>query len=257
MGCYPLFACKDWAQLENDLDDLGPDLVCISLVTDPFGNYIEGDLKTSFTTVIPFKDHFVADLDQSMEQIVSKHHRYYAQRALQRMEVTKVPNPVDYLAEWCTLYDHLISRHKLKGIRAFSKRAFADQLQVPGLVAFRASVDSQTVGMHLWYTQGNIAHSHLSAVNTQGYELMASYALYWQAIHEFAGNVRWLNFGAGAGFHDDDGGLTRFKRGWATDTRRAYFCGRIFDQATYEKIAAAKGIKGSRYFPAYREGEFA
>lgn len=257
MGCYPLFGCEDWSQLKNDLDHLIEDLVCLSLITDPFGKYDEADLKNSFTYVVPFKDHFVADLELPIEQIVSKHHRYYAKRALQTIGVEKVSNPFDYLDEWSKLYNNLIDRHALKGIKAFSKRAFAAQLQVPGLVMFRAAVDGQTVGIHLWYNQGQIAHSHLAALNTSGYQLMASYALYWWAIREFEGNVRWLNFGAGAGAHDNsNGGLTRFKRGWATETRTAYLCGRIFDLAAYELITEAKSKKGSRYFPAYREGEF-
>ena len=255
-GCYPLFACADWTQLAKDLDEL-QDLVCVSLVTDPFGNYNENDLTTCFSKVVQFKEHFVADLGQSVEQIVSRHHRYYAQRALRQMEVTKVPDPADHLDEWSTLYDNLIERHQLKGIKAFSKESFAGQLRVPGLVMLRAAVDGHAIGMHLWYTQGNVAHSHLAAFNSQGYELMASYALYWQAIHEFTGKVRWLNFGAGAGVHDDsNGGLTRFKRGWATEKLTAYFCGRIFDVAAYERIALAKGKQNSPYFPAYREGEF-
>jgi hypothetical protein len=257
MGCYPLFACGNWAQLRNDLDNLQNELVCVSLVTDPFGNYDEADLKKSFTTVVPFKTHFVADLDQPIEKIVSKHHRYYALRALQQIDVETVSNPAAYLDEWSTLYNHLIDRHGLKGIKAFSKHAFAVQLQVPGLVMLRALRHGETIGMHLWYMQGNVAYSHLAAVNAVGYELMASYALYWQAIQEFAGKVRWLNFGAGAGISENnDSGLTRFKRGWATATRTAYLCGRVLDLSTYERINSARRAKGSRYFPAYREGEF-
>src|SRR3990172_4731763 len=34
MGCYPLFACRDWSRLPMDLEDLARDLVSVSLVTD-------------------------------------------------------------------------------------------------------------------------------------------------------------------------------------------------------------------------------
>jgi hypothetical protein len=54
-----------------------------------------------------------------------------------------------------------------------------------------------------------------------------------------------------------DGGLTRFKRGWATGTRPVYFCGRIFQRERYEQLARQGGAPVSGYFPAYRHGEFA
>jgi hypothetical protein len=50
--------------------------------------------------------------------------------------------------------------------------------------------------------------------------------------------------------------LSRFKRGWATGTRTAYFCGRIFDRANYREITRASGCMATDYFPAYRQGEF-
>jgi len=55
MGCYPLFACRDWSQLHVDLEQLEPDIVALSLVTDPFGAYQLGDLQRCFDRVIPFK----------------------------------------------------------------------------------------------------------------------------------------------------------------------------------------------------------
>jgi hypothetical protein len=39
MGCYPLFACKDWSKLHDDLEELSDDLVSVCLVTDPFGEF--------------------------------------------------------------------------------------------------------------------------------------------------------------------------------------------------------------------------
>jgi hypothetical protein len=124
-------------------------------------------------------------------------------------------------------------------------------------VMLRATCDGATVGAHLWYRQGDVAQSHLAAVSARGYELMASYALYWFALQTFAGDVSWLNLGSGSGIAADAAaGLTAFKRGWATDTRRAYFCGRIFDRATYDALAAAREVPAGSYFPAYRSGEF-
>lgn len=66
-----------------------------------------------------------------------------------------------------------------------------------------------------------------------------------------------VDLGAGAGI-DDKGtdGLTRFKRGWSTGTRTAYFCGRVFDHAKYSELVRATSASATNYFPAYRAGEF-
>ena len=258
MGCYPLFSCPNWSGLSADLEEIDKDLVCLSLVTDPFGVYDEGYLRVCFRElVVPFKQHFISCLDRPIETIVSKHHRYYARKALNRVSVERCDEPKAFLDDWIELYAHLTAHHGIHGIKAFSRTAFAAQLETPGLVMFRAVCEGKTVGAHLWYKQCAVAHSHLAAVNALGYELMAAYALYWFALESFAAEVRWLNWGAGAGL-DSQGadGLTTFKRGWATETRTAYFCGRIFDHEEYQNLLTARGVLPNDYFPAYRQGEF-
>jgi hypothetical protein len=258
MGCYPLFVCQDWRALEADLDELDG-LVSVSLVSDPFGDYDEDALRRGFhDVVVQFKTHFVVDLSRPIDDIVSPHHRYYARKALDRVSVERCDTPDDHLDEWSELYSHLIERHHLRGIKAFSRGSFAAQLRVPGVVMLRATCDGTAVGAHLWYRHGNVAQSHLAALSARGYELMASYALHWFALQNFAADVSWLNLGSGAGLAGDaSGGLTAFKRGWATETRPAYFCGRILDRATYDALAAARPEPAGGYFPAYRSGEFA
>ena len=57
MGCYPLFVCQDWGQLQSDIEALDAEIVSLSLVTDPFGNYDEQLLGLCFPDVlIPFKE---------------------------------------------------------------------------------------------------------------------------------------------------------------------------------------------------------
>jgi lipid II:glycine glycyltransferase (peptidoglycan interpeptide bridge formation enzyme) len=121
----------------------------------------------------------------------------------------------------------------------------------------RAVHEGQTVGAHLWYLHGDVAYSHLAAFSPSGYQLMASYALYWSALFYFDGRARWLDLGAGAGIKNDaQAGLTQFKRGWTKETRIVYFCGRILNLERYETITAEKGMSATDYFPAYRAGEF-
>jgi hypothetical protein len=235
---------------------LAGDLVTLALVTDPFGSYQQEYLQTCFDIVVPFKQHFVYDLSQLPDRVVSRHHRYYARRAFDTLSVEVCANPLVFLDDWTSLYRMLSDRHQLKGIKAFSSESFAKQLTTPGIVALRAVSEGTVVGGHLWYIQGDVAYSHLAAFSSRGYELMASYALYWFALQYFANLVRWLNLGAGAGLMANSlDGLTQFKRGWSTGTRLAYFCGRTFDHSRYAEIVACKGTPVTQYFPAYRAGE--
>ena len=108
-------------------------------------------------------------------------------------------DPRAHLDEWESFYACLRERHELHGIKAFSRDSFADQLAVPGMVMFRDLQSEMAVGAHLWYLHANeqAASSHLAAFSEAGYTLMASYALYYEALRYFAGRVRWLNIGAG------------------------------------------------------------
>lgn len=260
MGCYPVFACGDWSALGRDLEALEGEVVSLSLVTDPFGGFAADELERCFPDLcVPFKEHFVADLSREPDSFVDRHHQRNARRALERVEVERCEPGEAGVDEWSALYAHLIERHGIRGISAFSRAAFERQLAVPGLTAFRARVAGETAGMILWYEQGPVAYYHLAAYSPAGYEARASFALFHAAIEHFAGRgVGWLSLGAGAGTSNDaSDGLTRFKRGWSTGTRTAYLCGRILDPERYEAIARSRGAGGTTYFPAYRRGEFA
>jgi hypothetical protein len=259
MGCYPLFACRDWSQLAADLADVADDLVCLSIVTDPFGEYDQALLQECFPDkVVPFKQHFCIDLERSMEEYVQRENRRNARRALKRLAVEHCEEAVEFAEDWAKIYGHLIQRHGITGIRAFSPTAFARQLKVPGLVVFRALHRGEPVGMLLAYVQDRTAYLHLSACSPLGYAMDASSALYWRAIEYCRDRrLKWLDLGAGAGVNGDGGdGLTRYKQGWSTGTRTVYFCGRVFDRQAYDQIVKTQGAQEKDYFPAYRVGEF-
>ncbi len=259
-GCYPMFSCQNWSGLAADLDSVSKDLVSFAAVIDPFGDHDEAFLKSCFkNVVIPFKQHFVTDLRKPMSEFVHAHHQRYARKALKTITVEKCAEPLRWLEDWVGLYDVLIQRHSIKGIAAFSKASFARQLQVPGMVAFRASHEGNTVGMLLWCVQGEVAFYHLGSYSEAGYQMRASFALFWTALEYFAANhLRYLNLGAGAGVSGGgEDGLSQFKRGWTTEERTAYFCGRIFSVERYEELVKARAMPPTNYFPAYRKGEFA
>ena len=253
MGCYPLFCCHDWSALRDDLDSLAASLVSARIVTDPFADVDISTLREAFPdTCYEYKQHFVTDLSQSLEQVVASHHLRNVRKALDRLEVRQSTGDADLLRKWQPLYDTLICRHGIDGIARFSPLAFERQAKVPGFISFSAIDDDDTCGMNWWYVRGDVAYYHLGAYSDRGYELGTSYALFWNALQYFGGiGLRWACLGAGAGVTSTESGLTRFKRGWATHTRPAYLCGRIFQPAVYAKLAAGAPAQ-SGFFPAYR-----
>ena len=254
IGCYPLFTVERWDRLADDLQSLAGDLVSATVVCDPFGAHTPELLHHAFDVVRPFKVHFVTDL-RSPGFTASPHHRYYARRALRRIAIEKVSTPLAFLDEWCTLYDVIVRRYHLTGLRAFSRAAFATQLAVPGMSAFRAAVGGETVAGQLWYVDRRVAYSHLTAANPLGSTLRASYALWQVALEHLAGEADWADLGGGAGLDPaPSDGLVAFKRGWATGTRLVYLCGRTLDPERYRTLSGLPGTADGVYFPAYRAG---
>lgn len=259
MGCYPLFACQDWSHLQHDLESIERGLVSVTMVVDPLADCDQELLRRCFPDVFtPFKQHFVVDLTRKPETFVHPHHRRNARKAQREMSVERCERPIDFLQEWVDLYAVLIARHNITGIPAFSPEAFAKQLTVPGIEMFRATHEGASLGMLLWYEQGNRAYYHLGAYSAKGYELGASFALFDSTINYFAGSgTEWLNLGSSAGTTaTSTDGLGRFKQGWSTGVRTAYLCGRILDRPKYAELVAASGHSSAKYFPAYRAGEF-
>ena len=152
------------------------------------------------------------------------------------------------------LYEILIERHHIQGIATFSTHAFRQQLEIPGTVVFRAVKDGKTVGMVLWCIHDDIAYYHLGAYDEVGYQQKASFALFWRSIEYFISRgFRWLNLGAGAGIKANaSDGLSRFKEGWSSGTRTAYFCGRVFNRDLYDFLSMQHSETDDGFFPTYR-----
>jgi len=174
------------------------------------------------------------------------------------VRVERCADPPVLAGVWSALYQRLVARHRINGLAAFSPTTLARQLEVPGVVLFRAERAGTTVGMTVWYTAGSVAYYHLAAYHDAGYAVGASFAIFDFALRHFAETgVQWLDLGGAPGL-DADGsdGLSRFKRGWATGTRPAYLCGRIFDRPAYAALVEAARSLETTYFPAYRHGNF-
>lgn len=252
-GCYPMFFCQHWELLKEELKTLDNNIVSIRLVTNPFAEVTGPSLVETFPHVcFQYKQHFVTDLSRPLDGIVRGNHRRNVRSALDALELRESTGDADLLSIWQSLYANLITRHSISGIARFSPQSFALQAQVPGFTAFSAIENGKTLGMTLWYLQHGVAYYHLGAYSDAGYVRGASFGLFWHALSHFARlGARWASLGAGAGTTDNESGLTRFKRGWATETRPVYFCGRILKPAIYAELTSKSSPRGD-FFPAYR-----
>ena len=254
MGPYPIFACADWSGLAADVEELGSSRVSLVLVVDPLAEVGATQLEPIFPDRIhPFKRHLIRDLDESPR--LPAHHRRHIRRAASAVEVEVCAQPLQHLDDWVRLYGGLVARHRLVGIRAFSRQAFRQQLELPGLIAVRAERQGRTVGMTLWFEDAPNAYYHLGAYSREGYEVSASYALFVVALERLRDRgVRWLDLGGAPGAGSQDDGLVRFKRGWASGERTARLCGRVLDRSAYAQLTRARD-SSTTWFPAYRATE--
>jgi hypothetical protein len=253
-GAYPLFCCHHWNRLAGDLAALEGSLASCVVITDPFGNYTQADLRAAFPDMVrPFKEHFVVKLDAAPENIVQAHHRYYARKALRDYSVALCDDPLRLLERWNQLYSLLIKRHNITGMAKFSPESFAHQFRIPGVRVFYAERGGVIEGMQVWFCQGDVAYHHLGAYSEAGYRSCVSYALMWSALQWFseAGTQR-VDLGGGAGIGQKEDGLTRFKQGWSNASQKVYLCGRILNETRYAQLTDDAGLSAVEYFPRYR-----
>jgi hypothetical protein len=96
---------------KHDLEDIGPELVTVTLVAAPFDAYQYELLNKCFSRGIHLKPHYVADLSQPMENIVRKSHLDTVARALKKIEVSYYDRPEEGLIPWIELFDVRVKRH--------------------------------------------------------------------------------------------------------------------------------------------------
>jgi hypothetical protein len=250
---YPVLTCHDWTALPDDLARLeGGDVVSVTAVIDPVADVDRAVLAEAFPDLLrPYKEHVVVDLAAYDPARLPTHHRRNVGLGRRRC-VVETCAPGEHVDDLVALYDDLARRHAITGRAALPPEALVAQAQVPGATLFRATVDGDVVGVHLWVQSGTTAFYYLGATDDAGRAARAAYALFDHGLehHRATATVAHLGAGAGVDGAGADDGLVRFKRGWATRTRTAYLAGRIVDHAAYRRLAA--GRPRTTYFPAHR-----
>ena len=257
MGPYPLFFCKDWGLLIEDLEALKEQIVSVSLVISPFSVLPQEDFKRYFDQFHTYKAHYILDLSLPLISTISKNKRRNAIRALREVSVDLVKSPNIDLHEWFDLYRNLIKRHHIQGIRAFSQESFEKQIAIPNTHYFRAVYENTVVGGNLFYIHGDVAYAHLSAFTEVGYETGAPYAIKWVALGHLSDVVRWVNFGGRPDVENSKNtGLDQFKLGWSNRSDYSYYCGKILNDDVYDALVCSLKISDMSFFPAYRKGDY-
>lgn len=249
-GCYPRTVLGSTAALPEGFHRLRQQgAVSVVLTLDPLTAPASSVLLSTCDVARPFKRHYIFDRSRGGGPSFGRHHRYEIRRAARRCDVAEVPL-AHYLSEWNSLYDTLVERHCITGIQRFSKGYFAALSQLSGLVTYAARLGGRIVAMSLWLCHGEHAWSHLAAADDEGYRCGASYLLYATAL-EALRDCRLFDLGGTAGIENDaDGGLARFKRGFANTTAEAWFCGTVLDRQAYAQMSS--GVPADQFFPAYR-----
>ena len=175
MGCYPVFACQDWHSLATDLRELADNLVTVTLVTDAFCPLTRAQLERLFDYVRPLGPHHVIDLPGFSEDRLTPHHRRTLRRARRHpVRIDLEPNPATFLDDWMRLYENLIHKHQITGLRHLSRNMLGKQLSVPGAVLFSARSADRAIGAHLYYLDADRVYGHLAAFTSEGDEASAS-----------------------------------------------------------------------------------
>ncbi|MBN2403132.1 MAG: hypothetical protein JXN64_12120 [Spirochaetes bacterium] len=254
MGCYPIFTCKNWFKLHEDLSLIDKNVISLSLIIDPLADIGIQYLKQHFHLVRPFKSHFIADLNQPLQKFVSKSHMKNVRKSLKKIDVEICTELAQYHEDWIRLYDVLKKRHNINGINAFSHRSFKIQLNIPGMIMFIARQQGNIIGALLLLVNDNVGYIHLSAFSDEGYEIKASYGITWKALEYLQEKgIHFALLGSMAGIKNNlQDGLALFKKGWSNEIRQNYLCGYIFDQQKYESLCHRNRINNTDYFPAYR-----
>jgi hypothetical protein len=251
LGSYPLACLSETSDLGLGIQSLrSQGLVSIALVVDGLTGPPVGRLQAAFGISRSFKTHYLVD-QQVAAYRPSGHHRYEIQRASRRGVEVRIVLLRDVLDAWTSLYDGLITRHRISGLQQFTHKSFEALADCDGLVTVAAFMGEDLVSCHLWIRYGRNIWSHLAASSALGYRSGAAYAVYDHSIRSFPEHT--INLGGSAGTEDaGDDGLARFKAGFANRTQDAYFFGEVLDAAKYAELCDERGAADDEYFPAYR-----
>jgi len=253
VGPYPLLSCPRPQLLVEDLDQLRSlGAITFTAVLDPLQPAVLPDDRLA--VLRPFKTHFLT-VPSSPATRPSRHHQREIRSALRSVTVHVEAGVEADLEEWLRLWDHLVARHRLTGMRAGSRETFAAQFALSGAIVMWASCAGDRVAAQLVLVSDEVVYAHLAVASTIGRESRAMYALDATLVELFEGQGRTIHWGGGSGAVDVEDGLTAYKRGWANATRQAQLLGAILDSSEYARLGGQVVASPLDWFPAYSDAD--
>lgn len=247
-GLYDLTNCYPFAStypLEwSTLPDEDPNLVCSYWVTNPTAP--KPDWWADI--VKECNEHYIVDnYDYSK---IPENHKRNIKKNLASVSVETIIPSGDTLAQaqlFYWLYSNLKERHKIEGLADFTLAQINYMLETPGCILFKA-VDTHTgvpLGMAIFYAGYYCSYYWLAAYSEVGYERNVGFIL----MHEALTKLDKLGFnlvvlGAGRGE-----GLSRYKRGFSSYSKKNYIALNIHNKEAYLKLLDGKN---NDFVPMYR-----
>lgn len=254
-GLYPYSSLSDWSGLAADIRGLrGTGAVALSLVTDPFQESRACAALAGWDVSRPFKTHWIVDLGGDWRARRSRNTRYYAARGLGFQDTAVVDDPTAYAADFWRLYSAGADRLNMAPMQRLSPQIVARQLALDDAFLTVARRGGELSGAMITMHSGETAYLHIMGMAAAAARLHTSYALFHTALaHLETLGCRLVSLGGGAGPTDDpEDGLYRFKKRWATESRRTWFGGVVLDRAAHAALCARAGAPDTGYFPGYR-----
>lgn len=256
-GAYPVFSCREPDGLADDIESIGDGLLSLTLIADPLLGWTRGQLERSFELVRPLGAHHVVDLDRLPLPLDRHHRRALRKAAAFDTEIRIEAEPAAFALAWTALYEVLVAKAGITGLRRFSAAIFDRMLAVPGTVVFSAWDGDTLLGADWYFQDGPRVYAHLSAYSAAGYARAVSYPMMDAALRHFAAQgASVLDLGGVPLLAGPGSGLARFKQGWSTRMLTALLCGRVLDRAAYVGLGGSTDPAADGYFPAYRRGEY-
>ena len=254
-GLYPYSCATNWAALPGDIADLrGSGAVAVSMVTDPFAEDPAQQATKDWQLQTPFKTHFIVDLAQDWRAGRSRNTRYYATRGLALQDMKVRDDPAAFAKPFWALYAAAAERLDMGALQRMSPQIIADHLTLAGAFLVTAHAGDRLTGAMITVQNGDTAYLHLMGMVPDAVKLHTSYALFHTALAHLEGlGCRYVSLGGAAGPRDDpEDGLYKFKKRWATETRRTWLVGAVLDAEAYDALNTQSGMPETGYFPAYR-----
>lgn len=251
---YPVFACSNFANFEDDLTSLRVEgAIALTVRTDAFDEMNVLSTRDIWDWFKPFKTHFITDLTEPWRDTAARNAKRYEKRAREDFEFSLVSSPSEYAADLARLNEIILNRTQINKSAGLSVKTLEKQLNLRGVRLFKAEDSQGPQGLALFMKTDRKAYAYLLGATDEARSKHVIYGLYGYALDALSAEVDAVDFGGNPGPTDDlSNSVGLFKQLWTNRTATSYICGKIFNPEAYGKLCKDRPALSPNYFPAYR-----